>query len=113
MKIHYFEDEDLRILASLAIDFFTDDMYFKVIRYSNVADNYWSFDCRFASDEYKIETHYDSLHFDCGNKNDPSTYQMAWTIKRGDKFSQRPITSPLLVVHQFEVLCKKQAIKMN
>lgn len=113
MKIHHFEDADLRILASLAIDFFTDHMLFKVVRFSNVKDNYWSYDCRFAMSEEELDTKYDSLHIDCGRDNDPLTYQMSWTVKNEEQFIQKPICSPLLVVHQFEELCKKSTIQMN
>jgi len=113
MKVHHFEDEDLRILASLAIDVNTDSLYFKVFKTIIPKDNYWSIDCRFTHDEECFETWYDSFHIDCGRDNTPDTYQMAWTIKKDKDFQVRPITSPLLVVHQFEVMCKKSANKMN
>lgn len=113
MKVHHFEDEDLRILASLAIDLHTDHLFFKVFKIVKPKENYWSFSCRFTHDENCFETYYDSLNIDCGRDNEPATYQMSWGIMKDGNYSQRPITSPLLVVHQFEELCKKMAIKMN
>ena len=113
MKIHHFEDADLRILATLAIDLYIDHLDWKVIRYSNVEENYWSIDIRFAVSTDELETRYDSLHIDCGRDNEPATYQMSWTSMYDGEFKQKPITSPLVVVHQFEELCKKSAIQMN
>lgn len=113
MKVHNFNDEDLRILASLAIDLHTDHLFFKVIRKVDVKDNYWSIDCRFTHDEEKFDEWYDSFHIDCGRDNEPETYQMSWNIKKGDSFNIRPITSPLLVVFQFHELCKKNHVLMN
>lgn len=113
MNIHYFEDADLRILATLAIDLYIDHLDWKVVRYSNVRENYWSIDVRFAVGQEELETNYDSLHIDCGRDNKPETYQMSWGAMRDGKFKQQPICSPLLVVHQFEELCKKSATQMN
>lgn len=113
MKIHHFEDADLRILGTLAIDLYVDHLDYKVVRYANEKENYWSIDVRFACSVEDLDKSYDSLHIDCGRDNDPATYQMSWTKKDGESFSQRPITSPLVVVHQFEEMCKKSAIQMN
>lgn len=113
MKVHYFKDEDLSILASLAIDHYTEHLLFKVFKVIQPKENYWSIDCRFTHDESCFETYYDSLHIDCGRDNDPSTYQMAWTTKRNKDFKIQPIASPLLVVHQFEQMCKNITITMN
>jgi hypothetical protein len=107
MKIHKFNDEDLRILASLAIGLETDNLFFKVVRIVNPKDNYWSFDCRFTHDEEMFDEHYDSLNINCGRDNEPETYQMSWNVKKGEYFDVRPITSPLLVVFQFSEMCKK------
>jgi hypothetical protein len=113
MQVHNFEEEDLRTLASIAIDLETDHLFFKVFRIVQPKENYWSIDCRFTHDEKCFETWYDSFHLNCGRDNDPTTYQMSWTTKKGDSFKVRPITSPLVVVHYFEELCKKAAIGMN
>jgi hypothetical protein len=113
MKIHQFDDNDLRILASLAIDLETDHLFFKVIKQIQPEDNYWSIDCRFAVSKDEIDTWYDSLHINCGRDNEPETYQMSWTIKKNDDFQRRPITSPLVVVHFFEEMCKKSFNLMN
>lgn len=113
MKIHHFNNEDLRILASLAIDLHTDHLFFKCFRIVQPEENYWSLDCRFAVSEDEFETRYDSLHLSCGRDNDPSTYQMSWNYKNNHDFKVRPITSPLVVVHFLEEICKKASIKMN
>ena len=113
MKVHNFQDEDLRILASLAINLHTDHLYFKVFKTIIPNDNYWSIDCRFTHNDEKFETYYDSLHIDCGRDNEPATYQMSVTIKKNDSFEVRPISCPLVVVHYFEEICKKAAITMN
>lgn len=113
MQVHRFEDEDLRILASLAIDLYTDHLYFKAIRTVNPKENYWSFDCRFTHNEEKFDSYYDSLYIDCGRDNKPDTYQMCVTVKKNESFKILPITSPLLVVHYFEEMCKKVSNTMN
>ena len=113
MKVHHFQDEDLRILASFAIDLYVDHLDFKVFKVIQPKENYWSIDCRFTHDPDKFETYYDSLHINCGRDNEPATYQMSWTIKKDDDFKVRPITSPLIVVHFFEEMCKKAAIGMS
>ena len=113
MKVHNFNDEDLRILASLAIDQHTDHLFFKVIRVVNPKDNYWSIDCRFSHDEENFDDWYDSLHINCGRDNKPDTYQMSWNVKKDRYFDIRPITSPLLVVYQFNEMCKKNHVAMN
>jgi hypothetical protein len=113
MEVHNFHDEDLRILASLAIDLFTDHLEFKVFKTIKPEENYWSIDCRFTYDKDKFEIYYDSLHIDCGRDNKPETYQMSWNIKKNDLFQIRPITSPLLVIHYFEELCKKEHLQQN
>lgn len=113
IAVHNFNDEDLRILASLAIDLHIDHLYFKVFKVVEVRNNYWSFDCRFTHDKDCFETYYDSLHINCGAKNEPETYQMSWNTKKNEDFRINPITSPLLVVHYFEELCKKSTIQMN
>ena len=113
MKIHSFTDADLRILGTLAIDLYVDKLYWEVVRFSNIEDNYWSIDVKFAIDKERLDTEYDSLHIDCGKDNEPATYQMSWCRQDKDGFRQRPITSPLIVVHQFEEMCKKSAVQMN
>lgn len=113
MKTHNFEDSDLRILASFAIDLYTDHLFFKVFRTFIPLENYWSIDCRFSVSEDEIETYYDSLHISSGNHNKPECYQMRWTEKKNESFKMYPITSPLVVVHYFEEMCKKQEIQMN
>ena len=60
MKVHNFNDEDLRILASLAIDLETDRLFFKVIKKIDVKDNYWSIDCRFTHNQEMFDEWYDS-----------------------------------------------------
>lgn len=113
IAIHNFQDEDLRILASLAIDLHTDHLFFKVIKIVEVENNYWSFECRFTHDKEQFDSYYDSLHINCGSKNEPETYQMSWNSKTNSEFKIKPITSPLLVVHYFEEMCKKSSIQMN
>lgn len=113
MQVHNFDDKDLRILGSLAIDLYVDHLYFKVFKVIDIKDNYWSIDCRFTHNEDCFETYYDSLHIDCGRDNDPSTYQMCVTTKKDESFAIKPITSPLVVVHYFEEMCKKASIGMN
>ena len=107
MNIHHFPDEELRTLASLAIDLDTDKLYFEVVKTIAPKANYWSFDCRFAVSKDEINTYYDSFNLNCGADNDPSTYQMSWNTMADGRFLRRPITSPLLVVHYFEEMCKK------
>src|SRR4051812_23097866 len=102
MEIHHFNEEDLRMMATLAIDLYTDHLFFKVFKIVDPKENYWSYDCRFAISEDEIETWYDSFHFDCGRDNNPETYQMSCTTKKNDYFLIKPITSPLVVVHFFE-----------
>ncbi len=113
MKIHNFKNEDLRILASLAIDLHVDHLFFKVFKVIDPKENYWSIDCRFTHDESCFETYYDSLNINCGRDNDPTTYQMSWTAKKNDDFKVHPIASPLIVVHYFEKMCKDSYVQMN
>ena len=111
--MHNFNDEDLRILASIAIDLHTDHLLFKVIRKIDEENNYWSIDCRFTHSEDCFDEWYDSFHINCGRDNEPETYQMSWNTKKGDRFKKMPITSPLVVVFQFHELCKKYRVLMN
>jgi hypothetical protein len=113
MKIHKFNEDDLRVLASLAIDLCTDHLYFKVFTKIIPKENYWSIDCRFTHDEEKFDEYYDSLSINSGRDNEPETYQMSWNVKKGEYFDVRPITSPFLVVFQFSEMCKKSNISMN
>lgn len=108
MKVHRFDDHDLRVLATLAIDLTIDHLYYKIYRYYLPDDNYWAIECRFTHDENCFETYYDSLHINSGRDNDPTTYQMSWNTMRNGKLERRPICSPLVVVHQFEEMCKKE-----
>ena len=113
MKIHHFEDADFRILGALAIDLYVDHLNWKVCRHSDERDNFWGISVRFATSEAELDTNYDAFVFDCGSKNTPETYQMCWLQYNKGEVKMRPITSPLLVVHQFEEMCKKAAIGMN
>jgi hypothetical protein len=113
MNIHNFRDEDLRMLAGLAIDLCTDHLYFKVFKKFSPKENYWSYDCRFTHSMDCFDTYYDSFFVNSGRDNKPETYQMGWAIKKNEKFEIRPITSPLLVVHYFEEMCKKSNVAKN
>lgn len=113
MRVHRFKDEDLRILATLAIDLSIDNFYCEIFRQTIPEENYWEIDVRFAVSKNEINSCYDSLHIDCGRDNEPETYQMCWTSKDGEQFKVRPICSPLVVVHQFEEMCKSEKALMN
>lgn len=113
MQIHRFAKEDLRILASLAIDLETDHLEFEVFTTTVPEENYWSISCRFAVGKEELETWYDAFVLDSGSRNEPETYQMCWFIKKREKTWIKPITSPLIVVHYFEELCKKNHLLMN
>jgi hypothetical protein len=113
MKVYRFTDEDLRTLASLAIDLETDHLCFKIVRVIQPKDNYWSFDMRFSHDANKLDTYYDSFQVDCGRDNKPETYQMRVTTKKNDDFKIKPITNPLVVVHFFEEMCGRASISLQ
>ncbi len=110
MKVHRFTDKDLKTLATLAIDLDVDGLPFKIVRVINPKENYWSFDVRFSHDANKLDDYYDSFQIDCGRDNEPETYQMRVTSKKNEDFKIKPITSPLLVVHYFEEMCKVATI---
>ena len=110
MKVHRFTDKDLQILATLAIDLDVNKLPFKIVRVIQPKENYWSFDVRFSYDANKLDDYYDSFQIDCGRDNEPETYQMRVTTKKGEDFKIKPITSPLLVVHYFEEMCKRCAV---
>lgn len=113
MNVHRFPDEELRQLAILAINLEVSHLPYKVVRVVNPDDNYWSFDVRFSHDEKKLDVYYDAFHLDCGRDNQPETYQMSVIEKRGRVVKIKPITSPLVVVHYFEQMCKRARVLGN
>lgn len=113
MKVHRFTDKDLHDLACLAIDLDVNELPFKIVRVLRPEENYWSFDVRFSHDANKLDTYYNSFQIDCGRDNEPETYQMRCTTKKNEVFIIKPITSPLLVVHYFEEMCKKAHINIQ